>query len=566
MRYTFFKRIRTTIIYYLSGLFFSYILIIITYVIGVFFYHIPALKNPYIPVPVFLMLTFTSHLIYNLKKNDFQKFYKILSIYTLAFLMFITPVYFFLKFYSSFPQLSYGSIYIKSGVIFLYLVFAYRIIRPSIEKFQNGKLQTLMQAINKTLLPVNELKKFSDMDTFWSYITNDNFHNLKYTLGIKSAYFMLINRKDHIFQLTSGYGPELNFRSMEENSKIAKYITSRDGVFEKSFLISDIPLKKLDREIFNFFNDNGIEISMVFNNMSSNIIGFLLLGGIEGNKSYTSDYLSALEIFRIKIQNLLITGLILDEVTAEQVAEHDNIVVSTVKKRIIPEEMASIPGIRISSFYMNNSSYGGDYFDSVKISNDRTIIFIAETSYSGIDSALIGMELFSILHSRTFIFNSPEKVLNTMNQVTKTSRLTNSYARCSCIIVSSDGDFSYANASHNQLLIFEPDSQNFTEVETENIPLGMEMDHRYSFTTGKLKDGAIGILYSDGLFSSSNDRGETFTPDILKEKIIKNSKETSPVITRELYLAYQSFIGTKEQISDVSVIVFKKVKTDNEQH
>lgn len=566
IRYYSFRRIRTTVIYYLSGLYISYILFISIYFTGIYFFQIPVLKNPFIPVPLLFILIFTDHLIYNLKNNDFQKYYRILGFYVFAFIVFFTPIYFFLRFYSLIFQSNQNSIYIKSGIIFLYLVFSYRIIKPYSEKIRTGRLQTLLHAINKTLMPVNELKKFSDMDTFWEYITNDNFQNLKYTLGIQSAYFMLINRKENTYQFTYGYGPDLNFQYMDGKSEVAKHITSYEGVFEKSFLIAEKSITAIDREILDFFDENEIEISMVFKNMSDNIIGFLLLGKIEGNQSYTSDHLAALEIFRIKIQNLLITGLILDEVTAEQVAEHDKIVVSTVKQRIIPAELASIPGIRISSLYLDNSSYGGDYFDSVKIANDKTIIFIAETSYSGIDSALIGMELFSILHSRTLIFNSPEKILNTMNQVTKTSRLTNSFARCSCMIVSSDGNFSYSNASHNQLLIYEPDRQSFTEVETENIPLGMEMNHRYSFTTGKLKEGSIGILYSDGVFSSCNESGETFSQQKLKETVMKFSRETPSVITREIYIAYNTFIGAKEQLSDVTVVVFKKVKTENEQH
>jgi len=566
MRHTTFRRIRTGIIYYLSGIFISYIIFITVYFFGYYFYKTSILRNPFIPLPILLILIFTNHLIFNLKKNDFQKFYKLISFYTLAFIFLFVPVYLFLKSYSSFSQLDHGSLYIKSGVIFLYLAIAYRILNPYILQLRTGRFHTLLNAINKTLMPVNELKKFSDMDTFWEYITNDNFQNLKYTLGIQSAYFMLINRKENVFQFTYGYGPDLDFQSMEGNSKIAKFITSYDGVFEKSFLVADKSIRELNQDILSFFDDNGIEISMVFKNMSDNITGFLLLGKIEGDKSYTSDHLAALEIFRIKIQNLLITGLILDEVTAEQVAEHDKIVVSTVKNRIIPGELASIPGIRISSMYMNNSDYGGDYFDSVKISNDKTVIFIAETSYSGIDSALIGMELFSILHSRTLIFNSPEKILNTMNQVIKTSRLTNSFARCSCIIVSSNGNFSYANAAHNQLLIFEPDTLDFTEFENENFPLGIEMSHRYSFISGRLKDDTIGILYSDGLFSSCNENGETFPQNLLKEKIIQFAKETPSVITRELYLTYNSFVGSKEQLSDVTIIVFKKVKTENEQH
>lgn len=566
MRYTSFMRIRTAIIYYLYGLFLSYLLIISIYFSGFYFFKVPVLENPFIPVPLLLIYVLTNHLIYNLKNNDFQKFYKILTIYILAFIVFFTPVYVFLKFYSLLFESGAGSVYIKSVIIFIYLALTYRIISPYIERFRTGKLQNLLHAISKTVIPVNELKKFSDMDTFWAYITNDNFQNLKYTLGIQSAYFMLINRKDNVFQFTFGYGPDLNFQSLDGKSEIAEYISSRDGVFEKSFLITNTSIKNVNQNILDFFNNNGIEISMVFKNMSDNIIGFLLLGKIENNISYTSDHLAALEIFRIKIQNLLITGLILDEVTAEQVAEHDKIVVSTVKDRIIPEELASIPGIRIGSLYLNNSSYGGDYFDSVKMSNDKAVIFISETSYSGIDSALIGMELFSILHSRTLVFNSPEKILNSMNQVVKTSRLTNSFARCSCIIVSSNGNFSYANASHNPLLIFEPEKNFFTEIESENIPLGIEMGHRYSFTTGKLKEDSIGVLYSDGVFSSCNVKGETFSQEKLKEVVKKYSRETPSVITRELYMAYNSFIGTKEQLSDVTIIVFKRIKGENEQH
>ncbi len=566
MRYTSFRRLKTTITYYLSGLLLSYILFIAAYITGLKYYKIPMLTNPLIPVPVLLFLIFTSHLIYNLKSNDFQKFYKIITAYTLAFIIFFIPVYFFIRIYDTYSHISQGGVYIKSGVIFIYLVISYRIISPYIIKFRTGRLQDLLHAINKTLMPVNELKKFSDMDTFWEYITNDNFQNLKYTLGIQSAYFMLINRKENIFQFTYGYGPDLNFQFIDGNSEIAEYLTTHEGVFEKSFLISNTPVNNINQEILDFFNNNGIEISMVFKNMSDHIIGFLLLGKIEGNKSYTSDHLAALEIFRIKIQNLLITGLILDEVTAEQVAEHDKIVVSTVKKRIIPEELASIPGIRISSFNINNSSYGGDYFDSVKIASDKTAIFIADTSYSGIDSALSGMELFSILHSRTLVFNSPEKILNTMNQVIKTSRMTSGFTKCSCIIISSDGNFSFANAGHNNLMIYEPEKNFFTEVETEDIPLGMEMEHRYSFTTGRLRDGAIGILYSHGLFSSSNDNDENFSMDKIKEKIIKYSKETPAVLAREIYSDYNSFIGERPQQTDVTLVIFKKVKTENEQH
>lgn len=561
-----FNRIKNSIIYYISGLLISYLILFTIYSTGLHYYHVPFLRNPFIPLPLLLIIIITNQLVDDIKSHDFLKFYKVLSVYFAAFFIFFIPVFLFIKYYSYFPQLKYNSLYIKSGVIFIYLSISYRLMNPYIEKIRSNRLQFLLHEINKTLMPVDDMKKDSATDNFWEYITNDNFRNLKTSLGIQSAYFMLINRADNTYQYTYGYGPGLDFQTIDVNSEIAGFITSQTGVFEKSFLVAENSIKSINHNVLKFFNDYEIELSMVFKNMSDHIIGFLLLGKLENSKSYTSDHLAALEIFRIKIQNLLITDMILDEVTAEQVAEHDKIVVSTVKNRIIPQELASIPGIRISSFYIDNSSYGGDYFDSVKISSDKIIIFISETSYSGIDSALMGMELFSILHTRTLIFNSPEKILNTMNQVIKTSRMTNSSARCSCAIVSSDGNFSYSNASHNQLLIFDPEDNSFTEIETENIPLGMDMDHRYSFTTGRLRERAIGILYSDGLLSSCNEQGEALPRDFLKNTIIKFSRETPSIITRELYTAYKSFIGTKEQLNDITIIVFKRIKMENDQH
>lgn len=558
------NRIRNTVLYYISGVLVSYILFIAVYFTGHHFAGINLLQNPYVSIPVIYLLIITGYLLLDLRHNDFPRFYRETLLIIISFFVYAAPSWFFLKYLSDFSLQPLFALLLKSSAIFIWLVIAYRALNPLREFLRHSRLNRLTNEVNNILVPIHELRKITDMEKFWTFITKDNFQGLQKGFGIQSAYFMLINRKDKGYHFTYGFGPGIEPDFLSRDSIIIKKLSSYSGIFEKSYLLTDINLEGSENEINDFFTSNNLEAAIPFRNMSDVVVGFLFLGSISGKKGFNADILDVLEVFRIKLQNLLTTGLILDEVTADQVNDHDRIVVNTIKKRILPDEMISIPGVRISSVYINNSATGGDYIDSVKIDKDNSILFMSDTSYSGIDSALIALQQYSILHSRTMIFNSAEKVLNTMNQVLKTSRLSGSHVKSACIIISSDGNFTYSNASFNPLIIFDPDSGKINEIETPGIPLAVEMNYRYTMTSARLREGAIGILYSNGLISSCNEAGEPFTVEMIKATAVRFSRQNPSIIIREIYRELNRFTGGKQQMNDISLIVFKKVKTADE--
>jgi len=558
------NRIRNTVLFYISGVLACYILFIAIYYAGHHFARINLMQNPYISIPVIYLLISTGYLLMDLRNNDFPRFYRETLLIIISFIVYAIPLWFILKYTADLNIKPLFALLIKSSAIFVWLVISYRVLNPLREFLRHSILNRLTAKVNNMLVPIHELRKITDMDKFWAFITQDNFQGLQKGFGIQSAYFMLINRKDKGYHFTYGFGPGIEPDFLSRDSIIIKQLSSYRGIFEKSYLLTDINLEGSEKEINDFFTNNNLEAVIPFRNMSDVVVGLLFLGSISGRKGFNADILNTLEIFRIKLQNLLTTGLILDEVTADQVNDHDRIVVNTIKKRILPDEMISIPGVRISSLFINNSPSGGDYLDSVKIGKDSSIIFMSDTSYSGIDSALVALQQYSILHSRTMIFNSAEKVLNTMNQVLKTSRLSGSYVKSACVIISSDGNFTYSNASFNPLIILDSETGKASEVETAGIPLGVEMNYRYTMTSAKLRDGSIGILFSDGLISSCNEDGEAFTPDKIKAVAVRFSKQNPSIITREIYRELSRFTEGKQQMNDISLIVFKKVKTADE--
>lgn len=554
-------RIANTLKNFLAGLLCIYITGCIIYAWGAFFLKTGLIKNPAISIVPLFMLLITHHIVYNLKKSNLLRFYIDSAIAASTFIMLLIPVYFFLEIEKRGTILGNIHFAIKGTFVFVVMVLLYRATSALINKIRNKKYSLLVNKVNRILMSVDDIKHFSDTESFWNTLTQDSIAGLKDTMGVTGTYFFLPNRRDMGYNYTFGYGPELTPSFLSFDSKISVFLSSIDDIFEKSYLVTDPGLNPPD-EVINFFNKNNVEIAMSFRSMSDNIIGFLLLGKLSNGEPYTTEHISAFEMYRIKLQNLLITGLILDEVTAEQVEEHDNIVVETIKKRIIPLEMPVIENIRISSLNLNNSANGGDYFDCVKIAKDKISIFISDLEYTGIDSALLGLELFSIFHTRSFIFNSPERVLNMMNQVIKTSRVTAKTAQAACTIISADGDLLYSGASFSPLIIYDTDRNEFTEIDSPGIPLGANMDTRYQLTTGRLRDNSIGLIFSKGLLSASSNEGELFTIDMAKDVIVKFSRETPAVITREFFEKFQSFTGNKKQLEDISIIIFKKVQAD----
>ncbi len=558
------NRIRNTVLYYIAGVLISYILFIAIYFSGYHFTGMTLLLNPFISIPVIYMLVITNYLLLDLRNNDFTRFYRGTLAIIITFTIYCVPIYFFLEYVSITGIQPLVALLVKSAAVFTWLVFSYRILNPLNKYLRYNNLNRLTNEIKNILISMHELQKITDMDKFWNFITRDNFQGLQKGFGIQSAYFMLINRKMKGYTSTYGFGPGIDPDFLKHDDPIITKLSAYNGIFEKSYLLTDTNLKGAEKEIDEFFSKNNLEAAIPFRNMSDTVIGFLFLGSISGKKGFNSDILEALEIFRIELQNILTTGLILDEVTADQVNDHDRIVVETIKKRILPDEMISIPGIRISSLYINNSYSGGDYIDAVKIGKDSSIIFMADTDYTGIDSALISLQLFSILHSRTMIFNSAEKVLNTMNQILKTSRISGNTVKSSCVIISSDGNFTYSSASFNPLIIYDSENGTSGTVNTSGLPLGSEMDYRYTLTSAKLREGSIGVIFSDGLLSSVNYSNETFSLEKIKETIVKFARQNPSIITREIYRELNRFTEGREQAKDISIIVFKKVKTTDD--
>ena len=114
---------------------------------------------------------------------------------------------------------------------------------------------------------------------------------------------------------------------------------------------------------------------------------------------------------------------------------------------------------------------------------------------------------------------------------------------------------SYSTAAYNPIFLFNIEKLSFLKFETGGIPLGVYNKYQFELKKYKLKN-VIGFIYSNGLLCTANDKGYTFSVDIIKKIIVKHHESSPKEIVRKIYSYYKNF-ERFSQLHDATLILFK---------
>ena len=213
---------------------------------------------------------------------------------------------------------------------------------------------------------------------------SDQFFNtaidaLEKTFGIGNASFYLSRKRPRI-------SVQLRLRlrhrapSIADNNPLIACLRENPGLVDGSMLYTDERLKAHAPALIPFYKENNISVALPVFTHEKELVGVLLIGPLKNNRHYSTDHISALDIYRIHFEISLANSLYMDQIKTTQIDDHDRMVVRTIKNKIIPKSLAQIEGIRLSSFHLNNSEYGGDYFDSYALRSDTIGVIMADTA------------------------------------------------------------------------------------------------------------------------------------------------------------------------------------------
>lgn len=238
-----------------------------------------------------------------------------------------------------------------------------------------------------------------------------------------------------------------------------------------------------------------------------------------------------------------------------------------VQFKMLPKENPNIPGYLISSMCVPALEVGGDYFDFIKLNENKIGIVIADVAGKGLPAAIYMTLTKGAFQSYAALSDSPKQVLTKLNSliydtIERGSFITMFYA----VLDFRNDKLTYARAGHEPVIYFNIKEEKLFLLKSGGIGLGLEEGKIFSRSIEEkeinISQGDSFLFLTDGLIDAKNEMNVDFGIDTLLDIIKKYKVSFSSTHQGELLdkisEAIESFRNNSPQYDDITAIEITK--------
>ena len=444
-----------------------------------------------------------------------------------------------------------------------------KLTKEDLNKHENVFIQTLLNLSAPTIensIKFEEIKLLNrNMSTQIQHLRslfelskefNSNFQDRNNIIKLLK-YSLLGNFgiKDYVWLSKSNTN---EFKIVESSVSVKPEANMMEGVdiFNEPELIdlnSDNPLKKK-------LHKAGYRLIIPIK--TNNVVDTVVLLGEKLNKSpfMLSDIQFLESLINLSVISLDNTVLF-NEFLIKQKIESELNVAREIQVALLPKEIPHIEGYTVSGCNIPALHVGGDYYDIIKIADDKFVLVIADVSGKGTPASLLMSNIQSAVHSFLKFYDEKFK-LEVATQKINELIYSNTNAEKFItffwgILDMSSSSFTYVNAGHNPPFLIKKDK--VINLDKGGLMLGViESGMDYSIETVTLEPEDILVLYTDGVSEARNVAKEEYSEERIVRTVKKYTTKKSNEIQRLLLDDIKIFTKDENQYDDITMIFLKK--------
>lgn len=340
-----------------------------------------------------------------------------------------------------------------------------------------------------------------------------------------------------------------------------------DTKFNKDELVEKINLKEIkstERSIRSHELENsfpglfnlGIRL-IVPMQMKGENRGFIVLGNrITGAGYSESDIEYLYSVGSLAIISIENANLFKEAIEKERI-EKDLELAKKIQNNLLPKKQPAFKNLEIAAVNETARQVGGDYYDLVKLDENRLLFAIGDVSGKGVQAALIMANVQAFLKSITKQNLPLDESTNLMNDLVSENTSGGGFITFFWGIINNENkELTYVNAGHNPPLLIRDGK--IEKLKTGGMILGvMETMIPYKKETVKLKENDLLVLFTDGITEAMNTKQEEFSDERL-ENLCLNKSDVDPDEILEMILEeVKIFTKGAEQSDDITSLILK---------
>jgi sigma-B regulation protein RsbU (phosphoserine phosphatase) len=203
---------------------------------------------------------------------------------------------------------------------------------------------------------------------------------------------------------------------------------------------------------------------------------------------------------------------------------------------------------------------GGDYYDYLRLPDNRWGIVVADASGHGVGAAMHMTTVRAFLHFAVRQYQGPAQLLTDVNtyatrDISQTSRFMSLFF---LEVNPADKTLLWVRAGHEPALFFDCQAMKFSELNGRGMALGIDEAYRYeSFSQTGWNAGDIILIGTDGIHETHNEADDMYGQLRLREIVRKHADQSSASIQNAIIESLRDYRKQASQEDDITLVVIK---------
>ena len=237
-------------------------------------------------------------------------------------------------------------------------------------------------------------------------------------------------------------------------------------------------------------------------------------------------------------------------------------VASGIQQSILPTVFPSRDDYQIYASMEPARNVGGDFFDVVRLEDDRVGLAIADVSDKGVPAALFMMSSRTWMKGAAISSPEPGTVLGEVNALLHEDNDTQMFVTVLYAVYDPEtGEFTYASGGHDAPLLVHSDGSSELLPLTGGIALGIVPDLAYGQNSVVLDHGETLVLYTDGVTEAMNGEGEQFGIERLRKVFTGRAPKDANEAAHKVFEAVDTFADGAAQSDDITCLTLRRSET-----
>ena len=292
-------------------------------------------------------------------------------------------------------------------------------------------------------------------------------------------------------------------------------------------------------------------------NSKDEVIGVIHLDTVKESVAFNEEELETLTTIALQASLAVQKSDLFEAAKRSENLKVDLQVANEIQRKFLPQHAIKNDRYDFFSYYRPMEQVGGDYFDYVKLDDDRVGIVIADVVGHGIAAALLMAKVSAESRFALATCNSAEEAVQAMNSNLSDLKIDRFVTLSLALVNFKENKMTVVNAGHMPLLLRNTAGEYRKLAEEEaGIPLGIANDFEYDSVEIALEVGDVVTMYTDGVNEAMNAAKEQLTTTRLVDELIESQSKTPQTICEQIVKIVARHSGSTPAIDDMCVVCF----------